>query len=84
MIDIKNDDKVDIFNSGRPTDEITTQKNIDGLESGKNIPLTVILNYSNSIHTADLDDDGGNNVPGTAMDDNEVTWWENNIVNSGP
>ncbi|MCW9096490.1 MAG: T9SS type A sorting domain-containing protein [Ignavibacteriaceae bacterium] len=78
-IDVNGDSLIDVLGAGGGANSITMWKN-DG-----NNPIfweeqTVVYNFqvASSVFSVDLDNDGDNDVLGSAWMDDEIAWWSNN------
>ncbi|MCK4671706.1 MAG: VCBS repeat-containing protein, partial [Candidatus Aegiribacteria sp.] len=76
--DIDNDGDLDALGAAVHDDEMVWWENADG--TGSDWIAHIIDNYFNGAHSiisADLDNDGDQDIIGTAEQADDVTWWEN-------
>jgi hypothetical protein len=79
--DIDCDGDQDILGTARDADDLTWWENDGYPQDGGWVEHTVEGNFDGAIavHTADLDRDGDLDVLGAALNDNNITWWENTV-----
>jgi len=77
-VDVNGDGYMDVLGAARNDNEITWWENVDG--SGTSwIEHTVDVDFDGacSVHSTDVNGDGFMDVLGAAVDENNVSWWEN-------
>jgi hypothetical protein len=80
--DLDGDGDLDILGAAERADDIAWYENTsgDGNSWTKHI-VDGFFDQANSVHAADLDADGDVDIIGTALQANDVTWWENTAGN---
>lgn len=76
--DLDGDGDLDILGAANMASNITWWENTDGCATNwTEHNVTDDFDQVNSVHAADLDGDGDLDVVGAAMNDDDITWWEN-------
>lgn len=76
--DIDGDGDMDILSASANDDKIAWYKNLDGLGNfGSEQIISTAIQGAKSVHTADIDGDGDQDVLSTSYIDNKIAWYEN-------
>jgi len=76
--DVNSDGYLDVLGTASQEDEITWWENIDGSGIGwAEHTIDGDFDGASSVYTADINSDGYLDVLGAAVQDDNITWWEN-------
>jgi hypothetical protein len=79
--DIDKDDDLDILGAAQDADDITWWENAD--DTGFvwiEHPIDSTFDGARSAYAADIDGDSDIDILGAAINDDDITWWESNLV----
>lgn len=76
--DLDGDGHVDVLSASANDNKIAWYKNLDGLGNfGPEQIITTAIQGAKSVHAADIDGDGDQDVLSTSYIDNKIAWYEN-------